>query len=111
MSTITIAIAQYIQLMNEKSYEHRMIAYPDLPKLQSFFTTQDGRKYVKVFSGAADGTSRMVHAFIDKRTGDLYKAASRAGPAKDARFNLLTDMDVLRSKADIFGAYLYKISI
>jgi hypothetical protein len=38
----------------------------------------------------------------------LYKAAGWAAPAKDARYNLATDMDVLRERIDPHGGYLYK---
>jgi hypothetical protein len=55
-----------------------------------------------------DGVQRRVHSFVDKQTGDLYKAAGWAAPAKDARFNLERDMDVLLKVADPYGAYLYK---
>ena len=33
--------------------------------------------------------SRSVHAFIDKKTGEVYKPASFKAPAKHVRYNLL----------------------
>ena len=33
--------------------------------------------------------SRSVHAFVDMKTGEVYKPASVKAPAKGVRFNLL----------------------
>ena len=43
------------------------------------FTIEEGRKYLKIMqTDTSDG--RAVHAFVDKKTGELYKAASWRGP-------------------------------
>ena len=39
------------------------------------FEIETGRKYHKIIMVTDDG-SRSVHAFVDKKTGELYKAAS-----------------------------------
>jgi hypothetical protein len=49
-----------------------------------------------------------VHAFVDRATGNVYKPASWAQPAKGARFNLNSHMDWLRKYADWSGGYLYR---
>ena len=36
-----------------------------------------------------DNGSRSVHAFIDQKTGDVFKPASFKAPAKIARYNVL----------------------
>jgi len=46
-----------------------------------------GRKYHKVMQ-CVDGETESVHAFIDKKTGEVYKAASYKSPAKGVRFDL-----------------------
>lgn len=57
---------------------------------------QEGGRYIRVVRN--DGTSRSAHSFIDKATGDIYKAASYKAPAKGVRGNIhrgefgLTDM-------------------
>ena len=55
------------------------------------------------------GASRSVHAFVDKKTGDVYKAASFKAPAKHVRFNLciISDREWLLENADWAGGYLY----
>ena len=47
------------------------------------FYIESGRKYHKVIMETG-GSSRSVHAFIDKKTGDVYKPASFKAPAKIA---------------------------
>jgi hypothetical protein len=72
------------------------------------FTVDTGRKYHKVMM-TTDGGNRSVHAFIDKKTGEVYKPASIKAPAKGVRFNLLiiTDREWLLENADWAGGYLY----
>jgi len=106
VSTVETAAWQYIDIMNEVSANHQKVRYPTSPQLRDQFEIHEGRKYIKVVSQC--GTNRRVHSFIDKRTGDLYKAASWNAPAKGARYNILTDLDHLRQIADPFGGYLYK---
>jgi len=72
------------------------------------FTVESGRKYHKIMMNA--NGSRSVHAFIDKKTGSVYKAASIKAPAKGERYNLLLikDREWLFENADWAGSYLYK---
>lgn len=72
------------------------------------FTIESGRKYHKIILNAAG--QRSVHAFIDKKTGSVYKAASWRGPAKGVRYNLLLikDREWILENADWAGSWLYK---
>jgi len=72
------------------------------------FYIEEGRKYHKIIM-ETDSGSRSVHAFVDKKTGDLYKAASFKAPAKHVRFNLciISDREWLLENADWAGGYLY----
>ena len=72
------------------------------------FTFESGRKYHKIIMNAAG--SRSVHAFVDKKTGEVYKSASFKAPAKGVRFNLniISEREWLLKNADWAGAYLYK---
>ena len=71
------------------------------------FTIDTGRKYHKVIMNAHG--NRSVHAFIDKKTGEVYKAASWKAPAKGVRFNLLiiNSREECFQRADWAGSYLY----
>ena len=72
------------------------------------FYIESGRKYHKIIMETEAG-SRSVHAFVDKKTGEVYKPASFKAPAKHVRFNLLviSDREWLLENADWAGGYLY----
>lgn len=96
---------------NFKSRNRGKVGGYDAPSYK--FVIESGRKYHKIImvipnDGRPD--SRSVHAFVDMKTGELYKAASFKAPAKGVRFNLLviTDREWLLEHADWAGGYLYK---
>ena len=72
------------------------------------FSIESGRKYHKIVM-ETESQSRSVHAFIDKKTGEVYKPASFRGPAKHVRFDLrlIKDREWLYEHADWAGSYLY----
>ena len=71
---------------------------------QEFETWEKSRNYGKY----ADGS---VHAFVDKKTGQVYKPASWQAPAKHVRY----DLRIIREREFLFnsnntgwaGGYLY----
>lgn len=67
-----------------------------------------GRKYHKIFM-CINGRRDSIHAFIDKKTGEVFKPASVKAPAKHVRFNLLLikDREWLMENATWHGSYLY----
>ena len=71
------------------------------------FYPETGRKYHKIVMNAAG--SRSVHAFVDKKTGEVYKSASWKAPAKGVRFDLrlIEQREWLLQYADWAGGYLY----
>ena len=73
------------------------------------FTVDTGRKYHKVMM-TTDGGNRSVHAFVDKKTGEVYKPASIKSPAKGVRFNMLIikEREFMLENADWAGGYLYR---
>ena len=72
------------------------------------FYIESGRKYHKIVMETEVG-SRSVHAFVDKKTGNVYKAASFKAPAKIVRYNLLeiASREECFARADWAGGYLY----
>ena len=70
------------------------------------FDIKEGRKYIKI---SMINNQESVHAFIDAKTGDVFKPASWRGPAKIARYNLLDDASYAQcvARADWAGGYLY----
>ena len=84
------------------------------------FVVQKGRKYLKIINQQYDDMGAYathqyrdgsVHAFIDRETGDVYKPASWAKPAKHVRYNLLerSDRNFLFDWKNVgwAGGYLY----
>ena len=69
------------------------------------YVVEELRKYFKIIQVGEH--QRSVHAFIDKKTGDVYKPAGWRAPAKIARFNLIEQFDEVLEKADCYGSYLY----
>jgi hypothetical protein len=72
------------------------------------YVIETGKKYHKVIMIDA-GSSRSVHAFVDKNTGEVYKSASWKSPAKGVRYDLrlIKDREYLLKNADWSGGYLY----
>ena len=72
------------------------------------FFIESGRKYHKIVM-ETNGQSRSVHAFVDKKTGEVYKPASFKAPAKIVRYRLLeiASRELCFERADWAGGYLY----
>ncbi len=68
------------------------------------FSVELGRKYWKI-----NQSNGGVHAFVDRKTGQVYKPASWRGPAKGVRYDLriISQRDACLSNADWAGGYLY----
>ena len=111
-NTIQLNVRKYTLMLcdaladNFKSRNHGKVGGYDAPVYK--FYPEEGRKYFKVIMETNSG-SRSVHAFVDKKTGDLYKAASFKAPAKGVRFNLciISEREWLLEHADWAGGYLY----
>jgi hypothetical protein len=72
------------------------------------FKVETGRKYHKVIFYDGGG-QRSCHAFVDTKTGEVYKSASWKAPAKGVRYDLrlIKDREWLLENADWSGGYLY----
>jgi len=90
---------------NFKDRNHGKVGGYDAPVYK--FVIETGRKYHKIIMDA--NGSRSVHAFIDKKTGEVYKSASWKSPAKGVRYDLrlIEQREWLFEHADWAGGYLY----
>jgi len=92
-----------------KEHYHHM--YPDSSMDKEYIVDSNGRRYYKILmvDKHSWGDSPSVHAFIEKKTGNVYKAASWKAPAKHIRYNLLNETSRLMcyNRADWSGGYLY----
>ena len=93
---------------NPQYWEDRIAEYKEGKDVYKF-SIDTGRKYHKIVQTCTDG-SQSVHAFVDKKTGELYKPASWKAPAKGVRF----DLRIISQREDVFencdwaGGYLYQ---
>lgn len=78
------------------------------------FSVEPGIKFDRIVQRHA-GTGGSVHAFVEKATGRLVKAASFKVPAKRSNGELQSKFDLSTPEgfaaaldaADLFGGYLY----
>jgi hypothetical protein len=77
------------------------------------FVIESGRKYHKIImvidNGPNRSPSRSVHAFVSRKTGEIYKSASWKSPAKGVRYDLrlIEQREWLLQNADWASSYLY----
>ena len=72
------------------------------------FSVSNGRKYAKVISSSGENQN-FVFCFIDRKTGDVYKAATWKSPAKHVRYTITDEESAqeLAHKSDAYGSFLY----
>ena len=95
-------------------YHQRKIDELKAGKCDYSHIIESGSKYHKIIQVIDNGPNRMgpsrsVHAFVDKKTGEVYKSASWKSPAKGVRFDLrvINQREWLFAHADWAGSYLY----
>jgi hypothetical protein len=74
------------------------------------YIIESGSKYHKIIMvDDSVRKNRSVHAFVDKKTGEVYKSASWKSPAKGVRYDLrlIEEREWLLENADWAGGYLY----
>ena len=83
-----------------------------------YFKIKTGKKFYKIvqmnfdtFQNRNEYREGSVHAFVDKKTGQVYKPASWQSPAKHVRFDLriIKEREFLfnSNNTDCAGGYLY----
>ncbi len=116
-NTIELNIRKYTLMLcdaledNFKSRNKGKVGGYDAPVYK--FVIESGRKYHKIIMEVPNNNrppSRSVHAFVDKKTGELYKAASFKAPAKGVRFDLriIAQREHVLENCDWAGGYLYQ---
>jgi len=112
-NTIQLNIRKYTLMLcdalvdNFKSRNRGTVGGHAAPEYK-FYIAEGGRKYHKIVMEYENG-QRSVHAFVDKKTGEVFKPASFKAPAKGVRFNLclIKDREWLLENATWHGSYLY----
>ena len=88
--------------------------FPVVNTWDETYGVTEGKKYDRI-TKVRDGQHRSVHAFVERSTGRLIKAAGWKAPAKlstgelQSKFNLAEEIDfaLAVSAADPYGSYLY----
>ncbi len=112
-NTVKLNIVKYCMMLCDALSHDFQRQYPNTNTDKRFYLDSSGRKYHKIWdSDICPNTqreTRSCHAFIDKKTGEVYKPASYKAPAKGVRFNLniISSREECFEKADWAGAYLY----
>ena len=106
-STLSLLMCDKDEDHSIKYYQERIAEAERGEGLYKFYP-ESGRKYHKIMMECDDG-ARSVHAFVDKKTGEVYKAASWKAPAKDVRYDmrLITERENMYKHCDWAGGYLY----
>ena len=81
-----------------KIYDDYMTAH--YPNQKEPITCREGSRYIKVMRG------NSVHAFIDRRNGDVLKPATWSAPAEHARGNIFDTSNGLSMMNEHGPAYL-----
>ena len=99
-------VLRYSEMLCEALTQQFKSSHPNSDPYK--FYIESGRKYHKLIM-ETNGNSRSVHAFVDKKTGEVYKPASFKAPAKHVRYNLLSEMSREKcfERCDWAGGYLY----
>ena len=103
---IQLNVTKYSMMLCDALQQSHQRSHPNGQNYS--YALVSGRKYHKVMQ-CVNGETESVHAFIDRKSGEVYKAASYKAPAKGVRFNLLLikDREWLFENADWAGGYLY----
>lgn len=108
---IDYAIRGHQKFVNDadtQEYHQRCIDELKNGKCPIDYQIESGKKYHKIIL-IDGGGGRSVHAFVDKKTGEVYKSSSWKSPAKGVRYDLriITQREYLLQNADWSGGYLY----
>ena len=106
-NTIQLNVTKYSLMLCDALQQSHQRSHPNGRNYS--YALISGRKYHKVMQ-CVDGQTESVHAFIDRKTGEVYKAASYKAPAKGVRFNLLIiqEREFVLENCDWAGGYLYR---
>ena len=96
-------VASRVDILVEALEKNYLFRYSESSRPVEF-TVETGRKYLKI-----NQIHGGVHAFVNKKTGEVFKPASWRGPAKIVRydFRIINEREACFANADWAGSYLY----
>ena len=103
---------EHIDLIDEWCNILEIKTNKDVPAVnKTYFWFKINKKYTRIVKVDGWEQQETVHAFVDNKTLDVYKAASWKSPVKDARYNLITTYYKLLNDCEWTGGYLYKSGV
>ena len=109
MKTVEELVCEYCEILHG-IYEKTSNSF-----FTQYYLANPGNKYFKIIMRQKDketgewSSSASVHAFVEKKTGNVLMASSYKAPAKNGvRYNLFNDLEYIKDNADWAGSYLYK---
>ena len=105
-NTIQLNVTKYSLMLCDALQQNYQSQHPNGRNYS--YALVSGRKYHKLMQ-CVDGQTESVHAFIDRKTGEVYKPASYKAPAKHVRYNLniIQEREECLEKCDWADSYLY----
>tara|TARA_R110002020_G_scaffold103161_2_gene241490 strand:- start:298 stop:678 length:381 start_codon:yes stop_codon:yes gene_type:complete len=94
-------VKKYLKILNK----------PENNRCKELFDYTVGKKYFKVIACSDNPrimNNKVVEAFVEKTTGDVYMPASWNAPAKNVRYNLKKDLGFLEMIINKTSGYLYQ---
>lgn len=97
-------VEEWCEVLESKAFDRQHGPYSKENKT-TYFWFKINKKYTKIIQ--TNHGQDSVHAFVDNKTLDIYKASSWNAPAKGKRFNLLENFDRVLEICEPNGGYLY----
>lgn len=85
---VAIAVDALIAAWNERFTQYARAQGEHYP-ISELVIAKGGRKFIKVQTQDTSGEHNSAYAFINARTGEVFRPAGRDAPAKHARGNVL----------------------
>lgn len=102
---------KFVESLNKK-FQGRTTPLGVIEFTAEFFGRHRGRSFDKIvlpnWVSSPDGS--IAHAFVERNTGKLYRAASFTEPVVDARYDLSNQVEFLQAVelSDPYGNYLQR---
>lgn len=121
LAEVEVLVADYVAVLNAQEVERRtaenakreaagevLMSHGYSAEQYAHYTVQTGRRYHKVVQ-AVGGSGGSVHSFVERTTGDVYKAESWSRPARGVRYRLADQgsRERMYAKMGFAGGYLY----
>ena len=100
---IALQLREFVLTVEGKIREHYRTLYTRSNPPTISLSVKEGGRFYKVVE-TENGTSDRVYCFVEKSTGDIYKAATYKAPAKHVRGSIFDENCGWRTAVNEYGA-------